>query len=211
MKAFSKIILALSFCYSLSFSLTTEDFFYQRGLEVGYNKGFDEGVRVAFLEAKKVLEKYKDELISYEIGKYLISSNYLTYPQVWQETNDEGYVKLRVLPSKIDKPLNVDELFARFAVIPERRANQMPSLELSLEEKNSVLLSPRDLNSNSLIQNVSENIQTTNLNIKKTAKNLDVLKRANVVFSDEGNIYKVLFFTQQEKQEFCNSYQICEE
>lgn len=209
MKIF-KIILMLSLFSCPLLAVSTEDFFYQRGLEVGYNKGFDDGVRMAFEESKKVLQKYKDELMSYEIGKYLIVSKYLTYPEVWQEM-DDGVVRLRVLPSKIEKPLDVDELFTKFAVIPEKRFNQVPSLELSLEEKNSVLLSARDSNGNDLTQNVSESIQTHNLNIKKTAKNLDVLKQANVVFSDEGNSYKVLFFTQQEKKEFCNSYKICKD
>lgn len=56
--------------------------------------------------------------------------------------------------------------------------------------------------------NTPKNKQT--LNVKKTSKNLDVLKRANVVFSDEGDNYNVLFFTKQEKQDFCKQYEICE-
>ena len=205
-----RILMCLVMLFSLSQAVSTEDFFYQRGYEVGYNKGFDEGVRLAFEEAKKVLQKYNEELLTYEVGKYLITSNYLTYPQVWQETNDEGVVKLRVFPSKIERPLNVNELFTKFASIPEKRGLQVPSLELTLEEKNSVVLSDRDNNSNTIPQSVSENIQTINLNITKSAKNLNVLKEANVVFSDEGDTYKVLFFTNGEKQEFCKSYKICE-
>lgn len=195
---------------SYALAISTEDFFYQRGVEVGYNKGFDDGVQTAFAEAKKVLERYKQELASFEVGKYLVTSKYLTYPQVWQEINNEGAVVLRISPSKIEKPIDIDKLFTKFAVIPEKKFNETPSLELTLEEKNSVLLSSRDSNGNDLVQNVSENIQTSNLSIKKTAKNLDVLKQANVVFSDEGDAYKVLFFTPQERKEFCKSYKICE-
>ena len=204
-----KNALIMLFLATSLFAVSTEDFFYQRGYENGYNKGFEVGVQKAFEESKKVLERYRDELAMFEIGKYLIRSKYLTFPQVWQETDTSGSIRLRVSPSRLERPLDVDALFTKFSQIPLKSGVETPSLELSLEEKNSIYLSARDSNANDMAQNVDESIKTKTLNIEKTAGNLNVLKKANVVFSDEGSSYKVLFFTQQEKSQFCNAYKIC--
>lgn len=204
-----KNVLIMLFLATSLFAVSTEDFFYQRGYENGYNKGFEVGVQKAFEESKKVLERYRDELAMFEIGKYLIRSKYLTFPQVWQETDTSGSIRLRVSPSRLERPLDVDALFTKFSQIPLKSGVETPSLELSLEEKNSIYLSARDSNANDMAQSVDESIKTKTLNIEKTAGNLNVLKKANVVFSDEGSSYKALFFTQQEKNQFCNAYKIC--
>lgn len=204
-----KIMLSFLFIFSTLNAITTEEFFYQRGYENGYNKGFEVGVKKAFEEAKNVLEKYADELYMFEIGKYLIASKNLTYPQVWQETDQFGVIRLRVSPSRLERPLDVDALLTKFSTIPIKTAIEAPSLELSLEEKNSIYLSARDSNANDMAQNVDEAVKMKTLSVNKTAENLNVLKKANVVFSDEGQSFKILFFTKQEKDEFCSAYKIC--
>ena len=98
------VVLTISSMFATN---STEDFFYNRGYEMGYQAGFDKGVELAFKEAKKVLEKYGTQLKAYEIGKYLIKSQKLTYPQVWQEASDSGIVTLRITPSQIKKELNM--------------------------------------------------------------------------------------------------------
>lgn len=188
---------------------TTEDFFYNRGYEAGHNAGFEVGVKMAFEEAKNALRKYEQELQAYEIGKYLIRSSNLTYPQVFQETTEDGTIRLRVTNSKIERMLNVDELFNKFATIPVKPSKDNNPLELSITQKNSVVLSNRDSNTNALPQKVSERTNTQTLSLVKNSKNLEILKKANVVFSDEGGAYNVLFFTETEKNSFCKEYQIC--
>lgn len=190
---------------------STEDFFYNRGYEMGYQAGFDKGVELAFKEAKKVLEKYGTQLKAYEIGKYLIKSQKLTYPQVWQEASDSGIVTLRITPSQIKKELNINELFSKFAEIPQIKGQTLNKLELTTAEQNSVNLSNRDNNINEMPQNPSLAINQQTLKIKKSSKNLDILKRANVVFSDEDESYNVLFFTNTEKRDFCKQFEICGE
>ncbi len=106
---FSKISAILIFSSSLVFATSTEDFFYQRGYENGYVSGYERGVQEAFKEAKAMLSKYSDSLKSYEIGKYLIKNQNLTYPQVWQEVGRDGVLKLRVLPSEITKEINASQ------------------------------------------------------------------------------------------------------
>lgn len=205
-----KYFLGLSVFLTMNlYAASTEDFFYNRGYEAGHNAGFEAGVKMAFEEAKNVLMKYEQELQAYEIGKYLIRSGNLTYPQVFQETTDDGTVRLRVTNSKIERMLNIDELFYKFATIPVRPSKENNPLELTLAEKNSVVLSVRDSNTNSLPQRVSERTNTRTLSLAKNSKNLEILKKANVVFSDEGGAYNVLFFTDTERSSFCKEYQIC--
>lgn len=206
---FLKIGTTLIFLGSLAFATSTEDFFYQRGYENGYASGYERGVQEAFKEAKAMLSKYADSLKSYEIGKYLIKNQNLTYPQVWQEVGNDGVLKLRVIPSEITKELNVESLFSKFATIPTLKESPQTSLSLSIEEQNAVLLNNRDSNINHLTQSVKEQANKQTLQIKKSAKNLDILKRANVVFSDEGDFYNVLFFTNTERQDFCRQFEIC--
>lgn len=208
MKILKSTLVFSLFC-SLALADSTEDFFYQRGYENGYASGYEKGVKDAFDEAKAMLSKYADSLKSYEIGKYLIQNQNLTYPQVWQEVGQDGTIKLRIVPSEIVKELDIDALFAKFVTIPTLKEQTSQTLSLSPEEQNAVLLNNRDSNMNSLTQNVSEQANKQTLQIKKNAKNLDILKRANVVFSDEGAFYNVLFFTDTEKKDFCRQYKIC--
>lgn len=165
---FTLTILALMLSQGVLFAsdaTSTEDFFYQRGYENGYLSGYEKGVEEAFKEAKSMLKNYANELKAYELGKYLIKNQNLTYPQVWQEIDDSGLVKLRVLPSRIEKELSIDELFAKFASIPTRNASIDKNLELSIKEQNSVQLSYRDGNINSLPQkaNTAQNKQTLSI------------------------------------------------
>ncbi|EOH2571267.1 hypothetical protein ACLWHV_001717, partial [Campylobacter jejuni] len=72
-----------------------------------------------------------------------------------------------------------------------------------------VQLSYRDSNINKMPQKVSQLANKKTLSVEKNSRNLDILKKANVVFSDEGTSYQVLFFTDTEKQNFCEEFQIC--
>lgn len=192
---------------------STEDFFYQRGYEAGFNNGFEIGVQKALEESRKMLALYANEIQAYEIGKYLIKSKNLTYPQVWQEQQTDGSVKIRIMPSKLEKQLNIDEIFAKFGTIPTIQSTRLgmgQSGSLNPNAKNSIYLSTRDSNFNKLPQNVNQSNNKFTLSIEKSSKNLDILKKANVVFSDEGENYNVLFFTKTEKLDFCNQYEICD-
>ena len=204
--AISALFLSTNFAFGAN---STEDFFYNRGYEMGYQAGFNKGVEQAFKEAKKVLEKYGSQLKAYEIGKYLIKNQKLTYPQVWQEMDGDGRVVLRITQSQIQKELNIDGLFSSFAEIPQIEQMPLDRLELTTAERNSVNLSIRDSNINEMPQNPSSAINQQTLRIKKSSKNLDILKRANVVFSDEDEGYNVLFFTDTEKRDFCRQFEIC--
>ncbi|RAX56488.1 hypothetical protein CCZ01_09340 [Helicobacter monodelphidis] len=204
--------LAVLFCFvGICFANNAEEFFYKRGYELGYNSGFDRGVEAGLAAAKEALKKYKSEIDSYEVGKYLIASRKLTYPQVWQELDENGGITLRVIPSRIESNLDIDDLLTRYTDIPTRPKTEESILTLSLEEQNSVNLSNRDSNNNDLPEIVSERIKNiTKLSLEKTSDHLEILKQSNFIYSDEGDSYVVLFFSEQEKNDFCKNFLICD-
>lgn len=207
-----KIIFMSIICIlNSSVAFATESFFYKRGYEQGFNTGFDEGVTAGLKAAREALQKYKNDIDSYEVGKYLIASRKLTYPSVWQEIdNNTGSVTLRVLPSRIEGILDIDDLLSRYTNIPKRPRIDNSVLELSLEEKNSAYLSERDSNSNDLPENVSERLnQIRKLSIDKTSENLEILKQANIIYSEEDENYIIVFFSEEEQKTFCNNFPIC--
>lgn len=210
MKKLVMVAIALSGLVSSINAETMEDFFYKRGYEVGFDEGYKVGVIKAFEEAKQILVRYDNELKAFELGKYLIKAQNLTYPRVYQEKNENNEFKFVITQSEIQKEINVEELFSKFGSLPQIEPNLKQNNELSLDEKNSVYLSFRDNNINDLPQNVSSDSNIKTLNIDKTSKNLEILKKANVVFSDENDRYNVLFFTEEEKKDFCKQFNICQ-
>lgn len=210
MKKLVMVAIALSGLVSSINAETMEDFFYKRGYEVGFDEGYKAGVIKAFEEAKQILVRYDNELKAFELGKYLIKAQNLTYPRVYQEKNENNEFKFVITQSEIQKEINVEELFSKFGSLPQIEPNLKQNNELSLDEKNSVYLSFRDNNINDLPQNVSSDSNIKTLNIDKTSKNLEILKKANVVFSDENDRYNVLFFTEEEKKDFCKQFNICQ-
>ncbi|TLD84401.1 hypothetical protein LS70_002300 [Helicobacter sp. MIT 11-5569] len=49
-----------------------------------------------------------------------------------------------------------------------------------------------------------------NFKLQKTSKNLDIIKKAKVLYGEEENSYNVLFFSELEKKDFCAQFGICQ-
>ncbi|MDR1285369.1 MAG: hypothetical protein LBJ88_04125 [Campylobacteraceae bacterium] len=204
-----KVILFVSAVFvAAAFSANeAEEFFYKRGFEAGYNQGFEAGVKKAMEEAKLTLANYRDTIKSYEIGKYLIRSKRLTYPQVWQEKDSKGGIKITVLSSEIEDELDIDAIFDRFGNIPARAFDS--AVEVDDLARNSVYLSYRDNAANSIPSTSDREKNINSINLKKTWKNEDILKKANLVYADDGDNYRVIFFSEQERKDFCKSFGVC--
>lgn len=204
-----KILFLISFVFlSTIFAANeAEDFFYKRGYEAGYNKGYEAGVAKAMEAAKETLTNYKDTIKSYEIGKYLIKTKRITYPQVWQERDEKGSLKITVLPSEIKEELDIDAIFNLYGSFPLKDSEANFDVEDS--SRNSVYLSYRDNAANSMPSASDREKDINIITLDKTWKNEDILKKANLVYSDDGKNYKVIFFTTKEKQDFCKSFGVC--
>lgn len=208
-----KLILSTVLCSSLLFGTnTTEDFFYQSGYEQGQKDGFEQGVKEAFIVAKKVLNEYKEEIRAYEIGKYLLREKYLTAPKIYQTLGTTGdTLQIQVMKSRIEKELNIEDIFAKFGTIPTLKDNaSLSTNQRSIDELNSVNIANRD-NILNLPNEAAKNDKIITVSIEKNAKNEELLKNTNAVYSldNDNNRFKVMFFTRTEKDNFCNSFKIC--
>lgn len=209
MKKFTNIIYLTAISLAVSTSLyagESEDFYYDRGYENGYQKGLLKGQQEAFKDAKLILEAYKDRVRAYEIGKYLVESKHLTAPQVYQELED-GNMKIVVVPSKIEKEFNIDDLFDEFGSLPTLAKNQNKEKEDSElkdpNELNSVYLREHDGQYNDMFDKANRDTEKTTLSVSKSSSNRDILNSANVAYVENKDNYEVVFFTKQEKKDFC--------
>jgi len=202
-----KTVLLLLTLSSFTFAASeSEEFFYQRGFEAGFNKGFQQGAEKGLNQGKEVIRQYKDQIAAYEIGKYLIKSQKLTYPQVWQQRVGNE-MKLVVLPSEIAEQFDIDALFTRFAVIPTLPENVLG--EIGDFNKNSVYLANRDNAIDGIPSVAGREQNIISVNVAKNWKNESILKKSNVVYSEGNDVYKIIFFSQSEKNDFCKSFGIC--
>jgi hypothetical protein len=205
-----KIVLAALLSSSLLMAAdTTEDFFYQSGYEQGQKDGFNKGVAAAFKESKKILESYKEQIRAYEIGKYLVKAKYLTAPKIYQVIDEQGGLRVYISKSRIEKELNIDDIFAKFGTIPVmEEKNNIAEDSLSLDEKNSVKVASRD-NIVNIPGAADKNNKIITVSIEKNSKNEEILKKSNSVYSLDDDRFKVMFFSRTEKSNFCNSFKIC--
>jgi hypothetical protein len=184
-----------------------EEFFYNRGFEAGYNQGFEIGVKAMEDEAKNILLKYADDIKAYEIGKYLVRDKKLTSPRIWQERGLDGTLRIVIVQSEIIDELNIVDIFAKYGNIPTRTNSEIKTLDDV--SRNSVYLTNRD-NSVAAIPSASNRDKAiTTLNLNKSWKNKDILQKANLVYSEDSDFYKVIFFTSKEKRDFCDNFGVC--
>lgn len=186
----------------------TNDFFFNRGYEKGYNEGFEAGSKAAFQEAKKILNNYQNNIKAYEIGKYLIKRKKLTYPQIWQNMTESG-MKIIVLPSKIENELDISDIFTKFGDIPTyfKEINE-PKDENFYDTGDGVNIAKRD-NVKELTASADKHSKIITINIDKNWKNEKVLKKANAVYAIDKDKYRVMFFSSQERNNFCSQFKIC--
>ncbi|MBR8466476.1 hypothetical protein KDE13_09030 [Campylobacter sp. faydin G-140] len=205
-----KIVLASLVLANFMFASEAEEFFYNRGVEAGYKQGYEQGVKEAFEEAKKILAKYKNEIRAYEVGKYFLQKGYVTYPKVWQRFDENGNVKIEIQPSRIEKELNIADIFSKFNTLPTN-PNPETVTNNPLEARNSVYTGTRDSRVGSIPKKADNNQEIVTISIENTGRNEDILKTANLVYSvDKPNDrIKVMFFNRSEKDNFCEQYKIC--
>lgn len=205
-----KIALSMLVLASFSFGSEAEEFFYQRGLDAGFKQGYEQGVKDAFTESKNILARYKNEIKAYEVGKYLVRNGYITYPKVWQRIDEFGNVKIEIQPSRIEKELNIADIFSKFNTLPTNPNPEMVALN-PIEARNSVNTATRD-KVVALPKKASANQDIITISLENSGKNEEIVKKANLVYSVDkpNNRIKVMFFNRTEKNNFCSQYQICE-
>ncbi len=209
-KMFTKIVFSIVISLVVSTNIyagESEDFYYDRGYENGYQKGLLKGQQEAFKDAKLILKAYKDRVKAYEIGKYLVESKHLTAPQVYQELED-GSMKIVVVPSKIEKEFNIDDIFDEFGSLPtlSKNKDKEENKDKDPNELNSIYLSQKDGTYNDMFDKANRDTEKTTLTVDKSSSNRDILNSANVAYVENKDSYEVVFFTKQEKKDFCSEF-----
>lgn len=208
-----KFIVLLMLSTALFAENEAEQFFYSNGYDRGYDKVFDDGVKQGQKIAKEALKKYADTIKAREIGKYLIESKKLTAPEVWQTKTENG-LNVTIMPSVIEDELDIDAIFEKFGAIPTKSDTDKSGLTQGSSQKpgvggddlNSVFLTDRDANSNSLPSKASRGEEMITLNVEKSYKNKEILNKANLVYSETDDHYQAVFFSRSEKKQFCNDF-----
>lgn len=184
-----------------------QDYYYNEGYENGYQQGLLKGQEIALESAKKIIERYKNRIKSYELGKYLIANKNLTAPQIYQKISGNKF-EIVVLPSKIEKELDIEAIFNEFGSIPE--LEQPSELKNNANVLNSITLQEKDIyNNKGILSKPSEKTSTSKLTLKKSSRTKEILQSANVSFIEAKNNFEVIFFTKEEKDEFCKSFKVC--
>lgn len=186
-----------------------QDYYYNEGYENGFQQGLLKGQEIALENAKKIIERYKARIKSYELGKYLIANKNLTAPQVYQKINGNKF-EIIVLPSKIEKELDIEAIFNEFGSFPELETSETSEKINNNNILNSITLQEKDLyNNKGILAKPSEKSSTSKLTLKKSSKTREMLQSANVSFVETKNNFEVIFFTKEERNEFCKSFKIC--
>ena len=185
-----------------------ETFFYEQGFQKGKNIYYEKGVNDGIALAKEVLQKYINDIQAYDVGKYLVKNKHLTYPQVWQKKEGDN-ILLVVTKARLQEEINIEALFEQFGgEIPKAPMN---SLTENIELKNdSVYLASRDY-AKYLPDNSSRDNEIITLEVEKSYENRTILDKSNFVYQDDNDKYKIMFFSRQEKHDFCLEFsQVCE-
>lgn len=198
-----------------------ESFFYTKGYNDAKNKFYEKGYRDALKFAEKKLEEYRAKIKALEQGKYLLSKDKITYPEVYQTTDSKGNIKVVIGGCKIEKPLTPSDI-VKLPVIDERVCGDYNALhgdevhyvdsgkdsENEPSVSNSVFLSERP--SVDLPKKTSDETKIEYRYFPNTQFYRNLLEKAGVIYSIYGDKLKALFDSREEARRFCRLYRLKE-
>lgn len=192
-----------------------EKFFYEQGLKVGYNDGYEEGYISAIREAKKALNKYKLVIKAREAGKYFSEEEKITYPEVYSiKTN--GGISVQVRGCKIEREFTTaDILRAPLAMASELGNGNMDMYAGDSSDKeaslvsNSVYIKKRDESVRSEIPMLPGNeVKRSSRQYQNTTAIRQALDKNNVVYSASDTGIKAIFTSERSAELFENEYKL---
>lgn len=177
---------------------------YEKGLKVGISKGYDKA-------AKIITDEYLPYMKRLEAGKYVMKKGYVTAPEVMVFQKNDGTLNYRVSGCKIEKELDVNDIFKRFGksvvvgedVAAGDNAEAGEDVAISgyhLAERDEIIYPVMRPGS------VSERMIK---NIEKTTANRIVLDEYNIRYSEKDGVYVATFATKEEMEGFCSQFRIC--
>ena len=173
----------------------------------------DKWVAIGFERAKKSLEKYKDKINSYEVGKYALRKGYVTYPQILS-VEENGQVSIQNFGCEIRKELSIDEIMTIFAndSLQVNNSNAIPSYG-NINSKGDFdgvgVIETSYSTNNKTIESTSEFNEAFEKRFMNSFKNKEQLDKYNVSYLRSGAELIANFKNNQEYSNFCQMSEIC--
>lgn len=169
-------------------------------------------IEIGFERAKKSLEKYKDKINSYEVGKYALRKGYVTYPQI-VAVEDGGQVSIQNFGCEIKKELNIEEIMTIFAN-DTLKTSTMPTLSGYGSFNNNGgdqvgVTSTNYATNNSTIENSNSFNDSYEKRFSNSYKNKEALDKYNVAYLKSGSELVAKFKNNNEYSSFCKMSNIC--
>lgn len=168
-------------------------------------------IEIGFERAKKSLEKYKEKINSYEVGKYALRKGYVTYPQI-VAVEDGGQVSIQNFGCEIKKELSIDEIMTIFANDTLQTTSfASPSLSYGntggIDQISSV--SADYVSNNSRIESTSSFNESYEKRFLNSFKNKEQLDKYNVAYLRSSGELIAKFKNNEDFSSFCKMSDIC--
>lgn len=179
---------------------------YEKGLKVGVSKGHDQAIEI-------ITKEYLPYIKRMEAGKYVIRKGFITAPEVMIYQNNNGTLNYRTTGCKIEKELDVQDIFKRFGkdVIVESgqtKPENAFSESGNVSSGDAYHIAYRDETLPSVLRPGYKD-ESMVKSINKTTSNKLVLDEYNVRYSEKENAYIAVFSTKEEMEGFCSQFRIC--
>lgn len=192
-----------------------EDFNKERLIKEAHDKGVKEGIGRGFDKAKNIIiNEYLPYIKRLEAGKYAMRKGNITPPEVMVYQSNDGTLSYKTTGCKIEKELNVDEIFKRFgeSVVvksesPAAQNKQGETISGSLNA-DSYFVSERDASVAAPARSAAP-ADIVFQTIEKTDANKLVLDQYNITYSEKDGNYVAVFNGEAEMNGFCDQFKIC--
>ena len=192
-------------------SIAEEEFTKERQLKDAYEKGLKEGVAKGHDQAINIITKeYLPYIKRLEAGKYAMRKGFITPPEVMVFQNTDGTLSYKTTGCKIEKELDINDIFKRFgeSVLVNGSTASKEEVSQISGTSDSYFISERDTASTG-IQRSGSQIGNVIKSIEKTAANKIVLDEYNIRYTEKDGLYLATFSTQEETDGFCGQFHIC--
>lgn len=203
-----------------------DEFQYQKGYNDAIQKEKDRWIAEGYTNALNIVKKYKNEILSYEAGKFALKNQFVTYPKIIA-SSDDGQIKLKSLGCEIKKSMNIDDIFHYYGKNAEMLIHDNNSLSKNINSKSNdeeitlgnvfnggIFIEPATSNTtnannqkNTIVAPVKSGLSI--LSLPKNQKSRDNINKFGLDCTENSSGYNCQFTDEQEKSWFCKETGIC--
>jgi len=182
----------------------------ERKIKEARREGVKEGITIGFTKAQKiVVDEYLPYIKRLEAGKYAMRKGYITPPEVMVFQTKNGTLDYRATGCRIEKELDVNEIFKKFgsSVVMEKNLEESSSFGVK-EDSESYHIVSRDEIQGSISKTTAAHTSVARA-VTASEANRILLEQYNIRFVEKEGEFKVSFESVEEMQGFCSQFKIC--